>query len=261
MEFDKVYHGDNLEILRTFPSDTFNLIYLDPPYRMGKTMKKGEWSFDDNMCLDDYLNFLRARLFQLKRVLRNDGLIYIHLDYRSVHYVKVMCDEIFDESNFINEIIWCLDGPYQSRAFRKKHENILLYSKSKDFVFYRDNVRIPYQRKFSDSYLGGMMTLNSGSVITKEKYNLGKIPTTWWDDCCKSPSNFAIEIIDYPTQKPMKLLERIVASGTQEFDNVLDPFCGSGTALVAANKLDCYWVGIDKNDVSELVAKRIERGY
>ncbi|MRJ06976.1 MAG: hypothetical protein C6I01_05595 [Epsilonproteobacteria bacterium] len=186
-----------------------------------------------------YLNYMYERLVLMKELLADDGSIYVHLDYRMVHYVKLMMDEIFGRENFRNEIIWCYTGPSrQTKDFPDKHDVILRYSKTDTYIFNRDEIRIPYVKLDTGETRG----IFKKRAILSEK---GKIPEDFWLDITPVARLHATELTNYPTQKPEKLLERIILASSNEGDIVADFFCGSGTLAVVAEKLGRRWVCVD----------------
>ena len=241
----RVVLGDNLELLRALPDRCVDLIYVDPPFNTGKVQKRerlrtvrdahgdrtgfggrrykseklaSAGSFDDTY--DDYLAFLQPRIEEAHRVLAEHGSFYLHLDYREVHYAKVLTDRIFGRQCFLNEIIWAYD--YGARAKRKwppKHDNILLYAKHKERYHYdsAEVDRIPYM---------------APALVGAEKAAVGKLPTdTWWHTIV-SPTGK--EKLGYPTQKPLGILNRIIRASCPKGGVVLDFFAGSGTTGAAA---------------------------
>ncbi len=182
---------------------------------------------------DDFLAFLEPRLLEAARVLADDGSLYFHIDYREVHYCKVLLDRIFGRDCFINEIIWAYDyGARSRRRWPAKHDNILFYVKSPEcYTFDIDAVeRIPYM---------------APGLVTPEKALRGKTPTdTWWHTIVPTSGR---ERTGYPTQKPLGILRRIVAASSRPGDLVLDFFAGSGTAGAAAAELGRRFILVDDN--------------
>lgn len=265
----KVVHGDNLEILRSLHDSSVNLIYIDPPFNTGRQQSRtqirverssdgdrigfkgmryeshvvGTKAFSDQF--DDFLVFLEPRLVEAHRVLAKNGTLYFHIDYREVHYCKILLDHIFGRENFINEIIWAYDyGGRPKNRWPAKHDNILMYVKDhRDYVFNRDNIdRIPYM---------------APGLVGKEKAEKGKLPTdTWWHTIV-SPTGK--EKTGYPTQKPLGILERIVQASSNPGDLVLDFFAGSGTTGVAAMKLGRKFLMVDSNpEAIEIMMERFK---
>jgi site-specific DNA-methyltransferase (adenine-specific) len=253
----EIHAGDNLEILRRFAGESFDLIYIDPPFNTGRKQARtqmrtvrddnghrvgfrgdrfrnvriGRRAFEDSF--DDYLAFLEPRLEEAHRLLRPAGSFFLHIDYREVHYAKVLLDAVFGRSSFMNEIIWAYD--YGARAKRKwspKHDNILWYAKNPDrYTFnYGEIDRIPYM---------------APGLVGPEKAARGKTPTdTWWNTIV-SPTGK--EKTGYPTQKPLAIVERIVRVHSNPGDRLLDFFAGSGTLGVAAARLGRDAVLVDCN--------------
>jgi site-specific DNA-methyltransferase (adenine-specific) len=253
-----IYHGENLDILRRHvPDGAATLVYIDPPFNTGKpqshtriktvrsaagdrvgfqgqryqTVKMGSRAFPD--AFHDYPAFLEPRLREAHRVLADDGTLYVHLDYREVHYCKVLLDEIFGRENFLNEVIWASDyGGRSRRRWPAKHDNILVYVKDRSrYVFnYEDLDRIPYM---------------APGLVSAEKVALGKTPTdTWWQTIVTTNGS---ERTGYPTQKPLAVLSRIVRASSLPNDNVLDFFAGSGTTGVAAAQAGRRFVLVDSS--------------
>ena len=184
------------------------------------------------MALPEYLSFLYERLAEIHRVLAPTGSLYLHLDFHAAHYARLLLDELFGPERFLNEVIWAYD--YGGRArdrWPKKHDNILWYSKSAKWTFNIDDIdRIPYM---------------APGLVGPDKAARGKLPTdTWWLTIV--PTN-GPERTGYPTQKPLKLLERIVRASSNPGDLVADFFCGSGTTGVAAKKLGRRYLLVDDN--------------
>lgn len=262
-----VVFGDNLEILRSLPSGSVSLIYIDPPFNTGKIQKRkqlkttadengdrvgyqgktyrtsvlAERSYNDHF--DDYLGFLRPRLEEARRILTEDGSMYFHIDYREVHYCKILLDEIFGRESFLNEIIWAYDyGARTKHKWPAKHDNILWYAKDPgNYVFnYEALDRIPYM---------------APGLVGPQKAALGKTPTdTWWHTIV--PTNGS-EKTGYPTQKPLGIVKRIVTASSKPGDLVMDFFAGSGTLGEAALTLGRRFILVDNNpEAMEVMAKR-----
>jgi site-specific DNA-methyltransferase (adenine-specific) len=259
--------GDNLAILDQMQSESFDLIYVDPPFntkkvqsrmsiktevdeggdRVGfqgrkyKTKYLGTKSYSDKY--DDYLGFLVPRLLQAHRILKPTGSFFLHLDYREVHYAKVALDDIFGRECFINEIIWAYDyGARSRKTWSAKHDNILWYVKDPDhYTFnFEEMDRIPYM---------------APGLVTKEKAERGKTPTdVWWHTIV--PTN-GKEKTGYPNQKPLGVLNRIIKVHSNPKDRLLDFFAGSGTFGEAAYENGRNCVLVDNNaEALEVMKKR-----
>ena len=242
-----IHFGDNLDILKKIKSESVNLVYIDPPFNTGKIQSRtrikttrsekgdrkgfkgntykteilGEKSYSD--IFDNYIDFLRPRVEATKRILAPNGSFFLHLDYREIHYAKVMCDEIFGRDSFINEIIWSYDyGAKSKTKWSAKHDNILWYAKDpNNFTFrYNDIDRIPYM---------------APGLVGPEKAAKGKIPTDSWWHTIVSPNSK--EKTGYPTQKPLGIINRIIKVHSNPEDLILDYFAGSGTTGIAALNL------------------------
>lgn len=304
MKLNSIYKGDCLDILKKFPDNKIDLIYIDPPFNTGKTQKLGTNKYKDSFKnMDNYLKFLMDRIKECYRVLKETGVFCLHLDYRSVHYAKVECDRLFGYDNFINEIIWCYAGGASSkRCFAKKHDNILVYYK-KDYNF--NNIKEksynrgckPYNLKgikeYKDNY-GYYTKVNQRDYVNepslapaskereytfnvqkqiKSKKSLdrlknpkGAYSNIYTDknahlrnspDYIYNPNMFhtSTQYMNYPSQKPIKLLQRFIKAFTNKDDIVLDAFMGSGTTLDAAYGLGRKFIGIDQNPDSIKVVK------
>jgi site-specific DNA-methyltransferase (adenine-specific) len=194
-----------------------------------------------------YLVQMAVRLVELRRVLKPTGSLYLHCDPTASHYLKLLLDAVFGAGSFRNEIIWHYDyGARSKRTFGTKHDVIFWYSKSRtDWTFNAASVLVPYASKMTE------WRYTKGGQAGKPM-PAGKIPSDVWDIKLNAMSK---ERLGYPTQKPLKLLERIIAASSNPGDIVLDPFCGCGTTLVAAQKLDRRWIGIDVTYLAIAVMK------
>jgi site-specific DNA-methyltransferase (adenine-specific) len=263
---DLVLEGDNLDVIRQLPDAVFPMIYLDPPFNTGRaqrrtttrstlsdtgsrvgfhgktyeTVRTAITSYDDVFA--DYWSFLEPRLEEAYRLLRPDGTFYLHLDYREVHYAKVLLDALFGRECFLNEIIWAYDyGARSKRHWPTKHDNILVY------------VKDPRAYHFDSSAVDREPYMAPG-LVTPEKAALGKLPTDVWWHTIVSPTGR--EKTGYPTQKPEGILRRMVQASTHAGDWVLDFFAGSGTTGAAARALGRRFVLVDSNPEAVAVMRR-----
>ncbi len=197
-----------------------------------------------------YLTMMTIRLIELRRVLKPTGSIYLHCDPTASHYLKIVMDTVFGKQNFRNEIVWCYTGPSGSvHDFPKKHDVILRYSKTDNYFSNLDAARIPYKELHTDKGKKAKIWGSEGKLQDKETrqeyINRGKIPEDFWIDIPSGGHISPHERLGYPTQKPEALLERIIKASSKEGDWVLDPFCGCGTTVAVAERLNRNWVGID----------------
>ena len=243
----RIHHKDNWQFLINTPDSTYDLIYIDPPFNTGKrqirTNKHGEaYGYDDQF--DDFQAFIIPRLHQAYRVLKPTGSFFIHMDYREIHYVKIILDGIFGRDSFINEIIWSYDyGARSKKRWSCKHDNILWYAKDPDnYTFNYDAIdRIPYL---------------APSLCGAEKAERGKTPTDVWWNTIVSPNGK--EKTGYATQKPLNIMNRIVQVHSNKWDNCLDFFAGSGSFGEACklNHRNCDLVDINE-DAIKVMRKRL----
>jgi len=291
---NKLYYGDNLDILRRYVKDeSVDLVYLDPPFnsnrdynvlfaeQSGKRAAAQIKAFEDTWRWDEvsalayeeivevggdvseamqafhaylgesnmlaYLAMMAPRLVELRRVLKSTGSIYLHVDSTASHYLKLLMDKIFGVKNFRNEIVW----KYNSRTmptkwFARKHDIILFYKNGNKYTFNIDEVRVPYRSESRIQYNqvdnGRWYKQQSDGSRTYLNEKGQPCPDVWEIQLLGSRDS---ERIGYPTQKPEALLERIIKASSNEGDVVLDPFCGCGTTIAVAEKLNRKWIGID----------------
>ena len=212
-------------------------------------------SYGDDMGA--FLCFMGVRLLEMRRVLRDDGSLYLHCDPTASHYLKQLLDALFGKTNFRNEVIWHYTGGGRSKSyFSRKHDVILYYGKNaKKTCFYVDSIRVPY--KETSEYAKSGIKSKTGKHYTPHPD--GTPVDDVWDIPIINP--LSAERIGYPTQKPLALYERIIKASSKEGDTVLDPFCGSGTTLEAAEWLGRRWTGIDISQVAvELSKQRMRQG-
>ncbi|MFC1878511.1 DNA-methyltransferase [Chloroflexota bacterium] len=252
-----IYFGDNLPILRGLDDQCVDLIYIDPPFNTGKSQRRTQIKtvrskdgdrkgFSGNRYMtvelgtkayadifDDYLDYLSPRLAEAYRLLSPRGTLYFHIDYREVHYCKVLLDQVFGRECFLNEIIWAYDfGGRSKKKWPAKHDNILVYVKNpKDYTFNVEDIdRIPYM---------------APGLVGPEKAARGKLPTdTWWHTIVGTNSQ---EKTGYPTQKPLGILKRIIQASSNPGEVVLDFFAGSGTTGAACLELGRRFILVDDN--------------
>ncbi len=274
-----LFTGDNLDIMNGMNSNMVDLIYTDPPFNSKRTYSapigtkaagssfKDMWTWDDvdvaclgrlykdyphlvnfiysvgdihSKAMASYLAFMTQRIIEMHRVLKPSGSMYLHVDPTASHYLKIILDRVFGKNNFRNEIVWhYYNGTSNIRgAYVRKHDILMFYTKDKkQVVFNEDNAREPYAegsnfvknpRGYKDKY--------KPNPLGKRMHDVWRIPTI---------NNMAKERTGYPTQKPLKLLRRIIEASSNQGDIVMDPFCGCATAMVSAQHLHRKWIGID----------------
>ena len=214
------------------------LVYIDPPFATEQEFKgsKGEKAYLDKIAGAEFLEFLRKRLIFLKELLTEDGCIYVHLDYRTVHYVKLLMDEVFDKNSLVNEIVYAyrIQGISKS-SWPRKHQTILMYAKSDKYYFQPEKERIYYEKPF----------INTKRDENGRYYSDVFVRDVWDCDYTKPFISGSKEYLNYPTQKREGLLKRIIEASSKKGDIVLDTFVGSGTTLAVAEKLGRKWIGVD----------------
>jgi len=267
---NKLILGDNLEILRTLPSNFVDLIYIDPPFFSGRQYNV-IWGDTNEVRtfydiweggIDSYLIWLNARLWEMRRVLKPTGSIYVHCDWHAGHYIKTEMDKIFGYENFRNELVWCYSGrELNIREWNAKHDVILFYAKGNEWHFNWEVVaedpapEVQAQYKFTDEqgrrYVirskSGSKGLSEEGENTYRQYEKKVPPRTWKYFKFVSSSQ---ERIGYPTQKPEELLQRIIRASSKEGDLVADFFCGGGTTLAVAMKNKRRFIGCDSSRVA-----------
>lgn len=284
-----LYHCDNLLVLRGLASSSVDLVATDPPFNKGRSFHavpesaadghvfqdRWPWNGDD---LDEWADTLRAghpdvwaavevanrvrgehmgaflcfmgiRLLEMRRVLKPSGCLYLHCDASAAHYLKLLLDAVFGPDQYRNEIIWCYtNGGASPSRFAPKHDTILCYSNGGQPVF--NTPRVPYT--------SGQPSAKRAALFHPH----GKIMLDWWADI-GALNTVDSERVGYPTQKPVALYERIVAASTHPGAMVLDPFCGSGTTLIAAERLGRRWIGVDLwagGDERVVLARLLDEG-
>lgn len=270
-EKGKVILGENMDVLKNFEDGSISFIYIDPPFNTGKVQSRkrmkttrsedgdrvgfqgikykttvlSNMGYDDSF--GDYLQFIKPRLQRAYELLKSNGSLFFHIDYREAHYCKILLDNIFGRECFLNEIIWSYDfGARTRKKWSAKHDTIFWYCKDPDnYIFNYDEVdRIPYM---------------APSLVGKEKAEKGKTPTdVWWNTIV--PTN-GKERTGYPTQKPLAIIKRILATSSNEGDTVMDFFAGSGTLGEAAAMLNRKFVLIDRNQEAYNVMQKRFKGF
>ena len=296
-----VFTGDNLDVLRGMNSESVDLVYLDPPFNSNRSYSapigseaagaafKDAWSLSDvdeawhgeiadrepalyavidaaglahGKGMKAYLIMMVVRLLELRRLLKQNGSIYLHCDPTASHYLKMAMDCVFGKENFRNEIVWHYYNKYSAgkSAFGRNYDQILFYAASKKTAF------TPLREK-RDAPVRQLVRQNVGGVLKNKRDSEGnlmyrvvddkKVDAVWRIPCVQPASK---DYTGYPTQKPLALLERIIKASSDEGGVVLDPFCGCATALVASERLGRQWVGVDLSPLAvSLVKQRLQR--
>ena len=269
---NKLYWGDNLQVMSHLLKryrGKINLIYIDPPFDSkadykkrielsGKKVENDRTAFEEKQYTDiwtndEYLQFMYERLILMRELLSDNGSIYVHCDWRMNAYIRLVLDEVFEKSNLVNEIIWCYTGPSRKNLFfPRKHDTIYFYGKEKDnIIFNTDEIKIPYKKQRTGT--------SKGSAFLQDDYEMdeeGKVPEDWWE--LTTVGRKRKELLNYPTQKPEALLERIIKASSNPGDLVFDCFMGSGTTQAVAMKLGRRFIGADINlGALETTTKRL----
>ncbi len=291
-----VWTGDNLPVLRGMNDACVDLIYLDPPFNSNRHYEapigskaagaafKDAWTLDDvDVCehgeladrnpaaysvieasrqahgkgMQSYLIMMAVRLLEMRRVLKPSGSIYLHCDPTASHYLKLLMDSVFGRAQHRNEIVWCYSRPSapKQRQLSRLHDTIHWYSNGGEWTFNPNDIRQPYAAgsRSREGYAATASKVADGAVQLDAR---GKFPESWI--YIPPLKGNAREYCGYPTQKPLRLLERIVKGGSNRDDMILDPFCGCATSLVAADRLSRRWAGIDLSPLAiKLVNERI----
>jgi DNA modification methylase len=246
---DRLICGDALDVLTSQPEAAIDAIYIDPPFgtgviRHGRGHAYGDVADDP----DGFVRWLGPYLEHSRRVLTATGSLFVHLDYRTVHYVKVALDHLFGRDRFVNEIVWCYAvGGKSRRGFGRKHDTILWYARSADWAFYPDAVRVPRRGGSHMRVVDGVQEKTDRKTGRIYRYPVaaGKIPEDWWTDI-ETLNHSDRERTGWPSQKPERLVERIVQAVTVGGNRVADWFAGSGTTAAVAQRLGRGFVAVDR---------------
>ena len=263
---NKIYWGDNLQVMSHLLKHyrgQVDLIYIDPPFDSkadykkkielrGKKAENDKTAFEEKQYTDiwsndEYLQFMYERLILMRELLSETGTIYLHCDAHQGHLLRCIMDDVFGSNNFRNEIIWCYTGASNIKYdFPKKHDNILRYSKSESYIFNKDDIRIPYAEGSLDRANRNVIAAGGMNFDSIELNENGKVPEDFWVDIQRA-ARYPGENTGYPTQKSIKLMERIIKASSNPGDLVFDCFMGSGTTQFVAMKLGRRFIGADIN--------------
>lgn len=270
-----IIHGDNLAVMRGMESASVDLVYLDPPFCTGRVFGEGAMSFDDRWSwspelgraahtktvaslfgllgptpLMAYLAFMSQRLVEIHRLLRETGTLYLHVDPTASHYLKVLLDGIFGADHFRNEVVWRYRRwPTKSSCFQRMHDTILVYGRGPSPTFH---TLYGYEELAESTKASFGTRKQNKATRTEDCESQGPPLSDVWDLNRLAP--IAKERTGYPTQKPERLLERVILASSSPGDTVLDPFCGSGTTLAVAERLGRKAIGIDQNPAAVSIA-------
>ena len=269
---NQILHGDCLNVLKDFPANYVDLVYLDPPFfsqsdHALKSRNFTAFSFKDTwLSLDAYITYLGARLEEIYRVMKHDCAIFLHCDRNASHRIRMLLDQIFGYDRFVSEIIWTYRRWSTAKnSLLGSHQTIFMYSKTENYKFnlmfqeYSETTNLDQilQRRERNQHGKAVYAKDSEGNIVLHGPKKGVPLSDTWNIPYLNPK--ARERCGYPTQKPLLLLERIVMLASNKGDLILDPFCGSGTTLVAAKLLNRNYLGIDSSvEAVELSRKRIE---
>lgn len=265
----RVVESDCLCAMASMPAESIDLIYADPPFCTGRDFGEfsDQWRAPDKLsflartakrCHSDamagFVAFMELRVAAMKRLLKHTGGMYLHCDPTASHYLKLVLDSAFGRKRFRNEIAWCYTGPGNARLhFPRRHDTILFYANDEHHPVVP---RLPYKPTLSMAW---GLAKHDGQANLEEQRAKGKHCEDWWRITRLAHSH---ELVGYPTQKPLALLERIIGASSHEGDTVLDPFCGSGTTLVAAHNMGRNCIGIDRNAKAvQLTRERMNRQH
>jgi DNA modification methylase len=252
---DRLVHADNLAVMASLPDRAVDLVYVDPPFGTGARRRGREGTgYRDHM--DDpeaFVAWLAPRLAESRRLLCEHGSLFVHLDYRTAHYVKVALDRLFGRTRLVNEIVWCYSvGGKSRRSFGRKHDTILWYARGADHAFFPDAVRVSRKPashmrvvRGPDGDLVQEKTDRRTGRVYRYPVSAGKVPEDWWTDI-ETLNRGDRERTGWPTQKPERLLERIVSAASPPGARVADWFAGSGTTAVVAQRLGRRFIAVDE---------------
>jgi DNA modification methylase len=261
---DRVIHGDAFAIAAAQPAASLAAIYIDPPFGTGAVQHGRGHSYADRA--DDpaaFVEWLSPLLADSRRTLVETGSLFVHLDYRAVHYVKVELDRLFGRDHFVNELVWCYAvGGKSRRGFGRKHDTILWYARGPQWAFYPDAVRVPRRAGSHMRVVDGVQEKTDKKTGRVYRYPVaaGKVPEDWWTDV-ETLNHSDAERTGWPSQKPERLLARILCAVTQPGDRVADWFAGSGTTAAVAQRLGRRFVVVEREAAAvALIEKRLAGG-
>ncbi len=263
MKLDHVYLRDNKELLSEFESEKIDLIYIDPPFfsQVDYDEFNDKWN-----SIAAYLKFMGSRIKEMHRVLKKTGSFYLHCDQNALFELKLLCDEIFGKENFRRDIIWNVGSisgfKSQVKGWIRQHDTILFYTKSNEYTFNKQY--LPYRKEYVKKMFryrdldGRLYRKRRGGKQYLDENPGTPLGDTWNDIYSFQTTTRSREYHGYPTQKPVKLVERIISASSNAGDLISDFFCGSGSTLVAAKNLQRNYIGCDINPKAvEICQKRL----
>jgi DNA modification methylase len=255
---DRLICADAAAFLAGFTGE-LDAIYIDPPFGTGTVRRgRGHTYADRADDPDAFVRWLLPVLEHSRQVLAPHGSLFVHLDYRAVHYVKVALDRLFGRSRFVNEIVWCYAvGGKSRRGFGRKHDTVLWYARGDDWAFYPDAVKVPRRGGSHMRLVDGIQEKTDKKTGRVYRYpvSLGKVPEDWWTDV-ETLNHSDRERTGWPSQKPERLVERIVSAVTAPGDRIGDWFVGSGTTAAVAQRLSRRFVAVDREPEAIAVTAR-----
>ena len=266
MKTNIIYNQDCLDLMKSLPKESIDLIYIDPPFFTQQDFGQFTDKWDSS---NSYLDYMKVRLIEMHRLLKETGSFYLHCDYRTNYKFRVLLNDIFGEGNFINEIIWHYGMRQQINInhFNRKHDSIYFYSKTKEYNFTMQY--IPYTQSYLNLFCnedenGFYLSSYAGKGKPRYKRYLkeskGMALDTVWDITSLCDMKKHLERTKYPTQKPLALLDRIIKASSKEGDLVADFFCGSGTTLHSAYNNNRQYIGCDINkNAIKIANKRLQQ--
>lgn len=258
---DRIVQGDAHSVAAAEPAGSLDAIYIDPPFgtgtiRQGRGLRYSDRADDP----DAFVAWLSPLLEASRDTLAAHGSLFVHLDYRAVHYVKVALDRLFGRDRFVNEIVWCYAvGGKSRRGFGRKHDTILWYARTDDWAFYPDAIRVPRRGGSHMRLVDGIQEKTDKKTGRVYRYpvHAGKVPEDWWTDI-ETLNHSDRERTGYPSQKPARLVERVLRAVTKPGDRVADWFSGSGTTAAVAQRLGRGFVVVDREaDAIAVCTKRL----
>lgn len=263
---DRIACADAIAAAAAHADAALDAIYIDPPFGTGDVQHgRGHRYADRADDPDAFVAWISPLLEHCRRTLAPTGSLFVHLDYRAVHYVKVALDRLFGRERFVNEIVWCYSvGGKSRRGFGRKHDTILWYARGEDYAFYPDAIRVPRRGGSHMRLVNGVQEKTDRKTGRIYRYPVaaGKVPEDWWTDV-ETLNHSDRERTGWPSQKPERLVERILRAVTEPGDHVADWFGGSGTTAAVAQRLARRFLTVDReaSAVEVCAARLVAQGH